>query len=69
VIRESRDYSAEEIIARLRAAVAKFCQGEEQQDDLTAIVLKRKFAVHAADVVIAKTEVADHSTLQPSLAI
>ena len=69
VIRESRDYSATEIIARLRAAVAKFCQGAEQQDDLTAVVLKRKFAGHAAEAVTAKTEVADHSTLQPSLAI
>lgn len=69
VIRESRDYSAREIIERLRSAVAKFCQGAEQQDDLTAVVLKRKFAGHAADVVTTKTEVADHSTLQPSLAI
>lgn len=69
VIRESRDYSATEIIARLRAAVAKFCQGTEQQDDLTAVVLKRKFAGHAAEFVAAKTEIADRSTLQPSLAI
>jgi serine phosphatase RsbU (regulator of sigma subunit) len=69
VIRESRDYSATEIIARLRAAVAKFCQGTEQQDDLTAVVLKRKFAGHAAEFVSAQTEVTDRSTLQPSLAI
>ena len=42
VIRESRDCSAEEVIARLRTAVEKFCQGTEQKDDLTAVVLKRK---------------------------
>jgi len=42
VIREARDYSAEEVIARLRSAVENFCQGTEQKDDLTAVVLKRK---------------------------
>ena len=42
VIRESRDCSAEEVIARLRTAVEKFCKGTEQMDDLTAVVLKRK---------------------------
>ena len=69
VIRDSRDYSAKEIIARLRTAVAKFCQGTEQQDDLTAVVLKRKFSGHVAELVSAKSEVADRSALQPSLAI
>jgi serine phosphatase RsbU (regulator of sigma subunit) len=69
VIRDSRDCSAKEIIARLRSAVAKFCQGTEQQDDLTAVVLKRKFAGHAADIVSARSEVADRSALQPGLAI
>ena len=42
VLRESRDCSAAEIIARLRSAVANFCQGTEQKDDLTAVILKRK---------------------------
>ena len=42
VIRESRDCSAAEVIARLRSAVESFCQGTEQKDDLTAVVLKRK---------------------------
>jgi serine phosphatase RsbU (regulator of sigma subunit) len=42
VIHESRDCSAEEIIARLRSAVHVFCRGTEQKDDLTAVILKRK---------------------------
>jgi len=41
-IREARDSSASEIIEKLRAAVESFCQGTEQKDDLTAVVLKRK---------------------------
>ena len=41
-IREARDFPAEEVIARLRSAVESFCQGTEQKDDLTAVVLKRK---------------------------
>ena len=41
VIRESRDCSAEEVIARLRSAVENFCGGTEQKDDLTAVILKR----------------------------
>ncbi len=40
-IRESRDYSADEMIARLRSAVGDFCRGTEQKDDLTAVILKR----------------------------
>ena len=69
VIRDARDYSAKEIIARLRAAVAKFCQGTEQQDDLTAVVLKRKFNNHAVHFVSTKSEAEERSTLEPSLAI
>ncbi len=41
-IREARDCSATEIIEKLRAAVESFCEGTEQKDDLTAVVLKRK---------------------------
>ena len=41
-IRQARDCSATDVIARLRAAVENFCQGTEQKDDLTAVVLKRK---------------------------
>jgi serine phosphatase RsbU (regulator of sigma subunit) len=42
VIRESCDYSPEEVIERLRSAVTGFCEGTKQMDDLTAVVLKRK---------------------------
>ena len=42
VVRESRDSGAEVVIERLRRAVEIFCQGTEQQDDLTAVVIKRK---------------------------
>ncbi len=42
VIRESCDYSPEEVIQRLHSAVISFCQGTKQMDDLTAVVLKRK---------------------------
>jgi serine phosphatase RsbU (regulator of sigma subunit) len=42
VIRDARDCSAEEVIARLYKAVKKFSRGTEQADDLTAVVLKRK---------------------------
>ena len=42
VVRESRDCGAEIMIERLRRAVESFCKGTEQQDDLTAIVIKRK---------------------------
>ena len=42
VLRRSRDRSAEEVIGELLAAVAAFCQGTRQKDDLTAVVLKRK---------------------------
>jgi serine phosphatase RsbU (regulator of sigma subunit) len=41
-IREARDCSAEEVIARLYKAVKDFSRGTEQADDLTAVVLKRK---------------------------
>jgi len=30
------------MIERLRQAVESFCQGTKQQDDLTAVVIKRK---------------------------
>lgn len=39
---EARDCSAEEVIARLYSAVKQFSRGTEQNDDLTAVVLKRK---------------------------
>jgi serine phosphatase RsbU (regulator of sigma subunit) len=44
VIRQSHDCSAEEVIARLRSSVQSFCNGTEQKDDLTAVVLKRNAA-------------------------
>jgi serine phosphatase RsbU (regulator of sigma subunit) len=43
-IRQARDCSAIEVIAKLRAAVESFCQGTEQKDDLTAVVLKRSMS-------------------------
>ena len=42
VIHQSRSFSAEQVIAKLRSAVESFCKGTEQKDDLTAVVLKRK---------------------------
>lgn len=42
VLRESRDCRAEVVIERLRWAVEGFCKGTKQQDDLTAVVIKRK---------------------------
>lgn len=41
VIRMSRDYGPAEIIANLYGAVTRFCDGGKQQDDLTAVVIKR----------------------------
>lgn len=41
-IRQCRDCSAEELISRLYTAVKDFSKGTEQNDDLTAVVLKRK---------------------------
>jgi serine phosphatase RsbU (regulator of sigma subunit) len=42
VVRESRDCSSEEVISKLRRSVASFCRGTKQQDDLTAVVIRRK---------------------------
>lgn len=42
VLRESHDLTAEEIVVKLRTAVADFCKGTRQMDDLTAVILKRK---------------------------
>jgi serine phosphatase RsbU (regulator of sigma subunit) len=41
VIRASRDGPSSEIIARLYDAVIRFSNGTKQQDDLTAVVIKR----------------------------
>ena len=46
-IRKARDASAEEVIAQLYTAVKNFSKGTEQQDDLTAVVLKRKTTIAA----------------------
>jgi len=43
VIRESHDQPAEKIIEKLRGAVATFSRGTKQQDDLTAVILRRTF--------------------------
>ena len=49
VLREARGASAEGVIERLRSAVADFCEGTPQKDDLTAVILRRKFAAVNAD--------------------
>lgn len=41
-LRRSRDRSAEGVIGELLTAVAVFCRGTRQKDDLTAVILKRK---------------------------
>jgi len=41
VIRASRDFSSAEIITKLYASVCAFSNGTKQQDDLTAVVIKR----------------------------
>jgi serine phosphatase RsbU (regulator of sigma subunit) len=41
VIRESRDFPSEEVISKLRLAVENFCKGTKQNDDLTAVIMKR----------------------------
>ena len=46
-IRQARDCPAEEVITRLYAAVKDFSKGTEQNDDLTAVVLKRKNIIGA----------------------
>jgi serine phosphatase RsbU (regulator of sigma subunit) len=41
VIRASRDFSSAEIITKLYESVSAFSNGAKQQDDLTAVVIKR----------------------------
>ena len=55
-IREARDCSAEEVIARLHKAVKDFSRGTEQKDDLTAVVLKRKATVASSKKEMAQNE-------------
>ena len=40
-LRAPRDLSPSEIIARLYDAVKTFSNGSEQQDDMTAVIIKR----------------------------
>jgi serine phosphatase RsbU (regulator of sigma subunit) len=46
-IHAARDCAPEEVIARLFAAVKEFSKGTAQNDDLTAVVLKRKITIAA----------------------
>jgi serine phosphatase RsbU (regulator of sigma subunit) len=55
---EARDCSAEEVIMRLYAAVKDFSKGTEQNDDLTAVVLKRKNTIAAPRDEAAQNELA-----------
>jgi len=41
VIRTFRDSTPKDIIAKLYQAVLKFANGTKQQDDLTAVIIKR----------------------------
>jgi len=41
-IRQASDLPAKEIISSLHAAVLQFAEGTEQQDDLTAVIVKRE---------------------------
>jgi serine phosphatase RsbU (regulator of sigma subunit) len=40
-IRASRDAASSEIIGKLYQAVIRFSKGTTQQDDLTAVIIKR----------------------------
>ena len=53
---QARDCSADEVIARLYAAVKDFSRGTEQNDDLTVVVLKRKTTAAAKRVEAAENE-------------
>ena len=53
---QARDCSANEVIARLYAAVKDFSRGTEQKDDLTVVVLKRKTTTAAKKEAVAKNE-------------
>lgn len=55
-IRQARDCSADEVIARLVTAVKNFSRGTEQKDDLTAVVLKRKTTAAAKKPEAAQNE-------------
>ena len=55
-VREARDCSAAEVIARLYTAVKNFSGGTEQKDDLTMVVLKRKTTTAAKRVEAAQDE-------------
>ncbi|HEY0726845.1 MAG TPA: PP2C family protein-serine/threonine phosphatase, partial [Pyrinomonadaceae bacterium] len=55
-IRQARDCPAEEVITRLYAAVKDFSKGTEQNDDLTAVVLKRKNIIGALKDEAAQSE-------------
>ncbi len=46
-IHAARDCSPEEVIKRLYTAVKEFSKGTAQNDDLTAVVLKRKISITA----------------------
>ena len=55
-IRQARDCSAEEVITQLYTAVKDFSKGTEQNDDLTAVVLKRKTTIAALRKEAAQNE-------------
>ena len=55
-IREARDCSADEVIARLYTAVKNFSEGTEQNDDLTMVVIKRKTTTAVEEPEAAQNE-------------
>jgi serine phosphatase RsbU (regulator of sigma subunit) len=66
VLHESRDLSAEEIVLQLRAAVAEFCRGTKQMDDLTAVILKRNIKPTERKSLFKKRLGSKGNSLEPS---
>lgn len=55
-IHQARDCSAGEVITKLHTAVKNFAGGTQQNDDLTAVVIKRKITAAAQKYEAAQTE-------------
>jgi serine phosphatase RsbU (regulator of sigma subunit) len=64
-IRRTHDRSPEEMIAELHAAVLKFADGATQQDDLTAVVIKRTKS--CTELNLGAPELEHEALLQQSL--
>jgi len=51
VLRDAQGLPADEIVDRLRLAVADFCEGTVQKDDLTAVIIRRKSGKHSGEII------------------